>query len=46
MHVENTSVENILHYFDTPKPQGGKPVFKMKLHIRCNTLSNSSQSSS
>ncbi len=30
MHVKITSVENILHYFDTPKPQGGKPGFEMK----------------
>ena len=32
MHVEIDSVENILHYFDTPKSQGGKPGFEMKLH--------------
>ena len=29
MHLEITSVENILHYFDTPKPQDGEPGFEM-----------------
>jgi hypothetical protein len=32
MQVEIDSVENILHYFDAPKSQGGKPGFEMKLH--------------
>ena len=34
MHVEHTSDENILHSFDTPKLQGGKPGFKMRLQNR------------
>jgi hypothetical protein len=29
IHLEITSVENILHYFDTPKPQDGEPGFEM-----------------
>jgi hypothetical protein len=33
IHFAIASVENILHYFSTPKLQGGKPDFEMHKNI-------------
>jgi hypothetical protein len=33
IYVANASVENILHYFSTSKPQGRKPGFLMNMYL-------------
>jgi hypothetical protein len=36
--VAIASIENILHYFSTPKLQGGKPGFEVKIKMVISSL--------